>query len=59
MMSAGHQFQAETEGFFNLVFSHLFCLYSVDSPQTKQFVTRILQIISSAPSENVTIKYRM
>jgi len=50
---------SEIEGFFNLLYSHLFALYPADSPETKQYLTTLLQIFSLSPSEQALIKYRM
>lgn len=50
---------AEIEGFFNLIYSHLMALYEPDSPELQSAVSKILQIISSSPSEHTAIKYRM
>ncbi|KAJ7437096.1 hypothetical protein B0H11DRAFT_1754064 [Mycena galericulata] len=51
--------EKEIEGFFNLIYSHLFSLYAADSPETKQFVAGLIQTISSAPSEQTSIRYRL
>ncbi|KAJ7167617.1 hypothetical protein C8R46DRAFT_1093603 [Mycena filopes] len=51
--------EKEIEGFFNLIYAHLFSLYSPDSPETKQSVATLVQTISSAPSEQTSIKYRL
>jgi hypothetical protein len=50
---------SEIEGFFNLLYSHLFALYPADSPDTTRYLTALLQTISSSSSEQATIKYRM
>ncbi|KAJ6616235.1 PCI domain-containing protein [Mycena sp. CBHHK59/15] len=55
----GEGSEKEMEGFFNLIYSHLFSLYPADSPETNQFVTGLLQTISSSPSEQISIKYRL
>ncbi|KAF5363986.1 hypothetical protein D9756_000250 [Leucocoprinus leucothites] len=49
----------EIEGFFNLVFSHLFTLWPTGSPEIKDFLTSLLQTISSGPSERTSIKFRI
>ncbi|KAF8214029.1 hypothetical protein K438DRAFT_1927230 [Mycena galopus ATCC 62051] len=51
--------EKEIEGFFNLIYAHLFSLYSPDSPETKQYVAALIQTISSASSEQTSIKYRL
>ena len=50
---------SEIEGFFNLLYSHLFALHPTDSSETAQYLTSLLQTISSSPSEQAAIKYRM
>lgn len=49
----------EIEGFFNLLYSHLFSLYPIDSSETEKFLTSLLQTISLAPPEHTSIKYRI
>ncbi|KAF7352413.1 Eukaryotic translation initiation factor 3 subunit M [Mycena venus] len=51
--------EKEIEGFFNLLYAHLFSLYAADSPETKQFAAALIQTISSASSEQTSIKYRL
>ncbi|KAJ7223935.1 hypothetical protein C8J57DRAFT_232237 [Mycena rebaudengoi] len=51
--------EKEIEGFFNLIYSHLLSLYPSNSPETKQFITALVQTISSASSEQTSIKYRL
>jgi len=53
------RFLVEIEGFFNLVYAHLFTLFPSDTPGAKQHPDALLQTISSAPSEQSSIKYRM
>jgi translation initiation factor 3 subunit M len=50
---------AEIEGFFNLLYSHLLSLYPADSPERNGFLRELLQTLSSSPSENSAVKYRM
>ncbi|KAJ7693878.1 PCI-domain-containing protein [Mycena rosella] len=57
--SLGDGSEKEIEGFFNLIFAHLFSLYSPDSPETKQFVAGLVHTISAASSEQTSIKYRL
>ncbi|KAJ6561531.1 PCI domain-containing protein [Mycena vulgaris] len=57
--SLGDGSEKEIEGFFNLIYAHLFSLYSPDSPETKQFVAGLVQTISAASSEQTSIKYRL
>ncbi|KXN92352.1 Eukaryotic translation initiation factor 3 subunit M [Leucoagaricus sp. SymC.cos] len=49
----------EIEGFFNLVFSHLFTLWSAGSPEIKDGLDSLLRILSSTPTEKTPIKYRI
>ncbi|KAH9482943.1 Eukaryotic translation initiation factor 3 subunit M [Psilocybe cubensis] len=49
----------EIEGFFNLVFAHIFSLYPFDSPEVKQYLDAILNTISGSPSERLSVKYRV
>ncbi|KAJ7368777.1 hypothetical protein DFH08DRAFT_762833 [Mycena albidolilacea] len=55
----GEGSEKEIEGFFNLIYAHLFSLYSPDSPETNQFVGALIKTISSASSEQTSIKYRL
>jgi translation initiation factor 3 subunit M len=41
------------------LYSHLFALYPADSPETTRYLTALLQTVSSSPSEQAPIKYRM
>jgi hypothetical protein len=49
----------EIEGFFNLIYSHLFVLHPPGTPEAKTYLTLLLQTISSVPSDRTSIKYRM
>ncbi|KAF9266295.1 PCI-domain-containing protein [Marasmius fiardii PR-910] len=51
--------EKEIEGFFNLIYSHFLTLYPPSSPETKQGLETVLKAISSAPSEQSFIKYRV
>ena len=48
----------EVEGFFNLLFAHLFALYSPSSPELKQYIISLLKVLSSS-SERLSVRYRM
>ena len=50
---------ADIEGFFNLVYSHLLELYALDSPEIKIHLDTLLQVVSSAPTDKASLKYRM
>jgi len=52
-------FCKEIEGFFNLIYSHLFTLFPSDSPSQKQRLAVLLQTISDSPSENTSLKYKL
>jgi translation initiation factor 3 subunit M len=49
----------EAEGFFNLVYSHLFTLFPPESSIQKQYLSDLLQVISTSPSGNTPLKYRL
>ncbi|KAK0461800.1 uncharacterized protein EV420DRAFT_129738 [Desarmillaria tabescens] len=49
----------EIEGFFNLLFSHIFSLYSYESPMTREYVIQLLGTVTSAPAQQTAIKYRI
>ncbi|KAG7097359.1 hypothetical protein E1B28_004710 [Marasmius oreades] len=49
----------EIEGFFNLIYSHLLTLYPENSTESKQHLETILKAVSSAPSEQNFVKYRV
>ncbi|THV08227.1 PCI-domain-containing protein [Dendrothele bispora CBS 962.96] len=51
--------EKEIEGFFNLIYAHLFSLFPPNSPKAKQHLDALLRTISSAPSEQSFIKYRI
>ncbi|KAJ3783178.1 PCI domain-containing protein [Lentinula aff. detonsa] len=51
--------EKEIEGFFNLIYTHLFSLFSPSSPEAKQLTDTLLKVISSAPSDQTSIKYRI
>ncbi|KAJ3980007.1 PCI domain-containing protein [Lentinula detonsa] len=51
--------EKEIEGFFNLIYAHLFSLFSPSSPEAKQLTDTLLKVISSAPSDQTSIKYRI
>ncbi|KAE9409790.1 PCI-domain-containing protein [Gymnopus androsaceus JB14] len=51
--------EKEIEGFFNLIYAHLFSLFPPTTPEAKQHTDTLLKIITSAPSEQTLIKYRI
>ncbi|KZT71501.1 PCI-domain-containing protein [Daedalea quercina L-15889] len=48
----------EIEGFFNLLFSHLITLFSLDAPETKDHLAVLLQTIATADHPTL-VKYRI
>ena len=50
---------AEIEGFFNLIYSHLFTFHPPGTPEAKEYLTSLLHTISSTPSDRSSIKYRV
>ncbi|KAK7062123.1 eukaryotic translation initiation factor 3 subunit M [Favolaschia claudopus] len=57
--SLGEGSEKEIEGFFNLIYAHLFSLYSTNATETTQFVGTLIETITSAASEQTSIKYRL
>ncbi|KAJ3719491.1 PCI domain-containing protein [Lentinula raphanica] len=55
----GHGHEREIEGFYNLIYAHLLSLYSPSSPEAKQHVDKLLEVISAAPAAQTPIKYRI
>ncbi|KIK67678.1 hypothetical protein GYMLUDRAFT_36413 [Collybiopsis luxurians FD-317 M1] len=51
--------EKEIEGFFNLIFAHLFTLFPPSTPEAKHHTDALLTVISSAPTEQTPIKYRV
>lgn len=49
----------EIEGFFNLIFAQLFSLFSPSSQEVIKHADVLLKVISSAPSDQHSIKYKM
>ncbi|KAF5321762.1 hypothetical protein D9619_000587 [Psilocybe cf. subviscida] len=49
----------EVEGFYNLIFAHIFNLYPASSPEAKQYVTALLKVISTSTSDRLSVKYRI
>ncbi|KAJ3925426.1 MAG: PCI domain-containing protein [Lentinula lateritia] len=47
------------EGFFNLIFAQLFSLFSPSSQEVIKHADVLLKVISSAPSDQHSIKYKM
>jgi len=57
--NVGQGTDQETEGFFNLLYSHLFTHWEVDSPETREHVLYLLDIISSSLANSASVKYRI
>ncbi|KAJ4479179.1 hypothetical protein J3R30DRAFT_3475092 [Lentinula aciculospora] len=55
----GHGQEREIEGFFNLIYAHLFSLFAPSTPEAKEHTDVLLKVISSAPTEQTAIKYRI
>ncbi|PPQ63150.1 hypothetical protein CVT24_005790 [Panaeolus cyanescens] len=51
--------EREIEGFFNLLFAHLFAIHSADSPEAKQYLIALVNAISSSPDDQLHVKYRI
>ncbi|KAG9317807.1 hypothetical protein JVU11DRAFT_2030 [Chiua virens] len=57
--SVGQGSDKEIEGFFNLLYSHLFALWPVDSQETRQHVVYLIGVISSSPCSSASVQYRV
>ncbi|KAG5648768.1 hypothetical protein DXG03_000116 [Asterophora parasitica] len=57
--SLGDGTDKEIEGFFNLLFSHLFSLHVSEASDTKIYVNAFVQLLTHQPSERKFIKYRI
>ncbi|KAF9226872.1 hypothetical protein BS17DRAFT_728784 [Gyrodon lividus] len=55
----GEGSEQEIEGFFNLLYSHLFALWQADSSETRKHVILLLGVTSASPSDNSSVKYRI
>ncbi|EAU84440.1 PCI domain-containing protein [Coprinopsis cinerea okayama7 len=51
--------EKEVEGFFNLLYAHLLSIYPPGSPELREILANLLQSISSSPSDQLPIKYRV
>ncbi|KAG6891681.1 hypothetical protein C0992_010084 [Termitomyces sp. T32_za158] len=51
--------EKEIEGFFNLLFSHLYSLYASDGSDTKDYVNVFIQLLTDEPSTQKFLKYRI
>ncbi|KAF8622133.1 hypothetical protein AX15_007264 [Amanita polypyramis BW_CC] len=51
--------EKEIEGFFNMIYAHLFTSYALDSSEISSRIDTLTQIISSAPADKASIKYRI
>ena len=49
----------EAEGFFNLLFAHIFSVHPATSPEAKDYINSLLKAICSSSAEQATVKYRM
>ncbi|KAG6899606.1 hypothetical protein C0993_008767 [Termitomyces sp. T159_Od127] len=57
--SLGDGTEKETEGFFNLLFSHLYSLYASDGSDTKEFVNVFIRLLTDEPATQKFLKYRI
>ncbi|TFY82705.1 hypothetical protein EWM64_g1301 [Hericium alpestre] len=54
----GEGSEREIEGFFNLLYAHVLTLWPVESPETKEHVSKLLQVIVASQADS-NIKYRI
>ncbi|KAG1867291.1 PCI-domain-containing protein [Suillus subalutaceus] len=47
------------QGYFNLLFSHLLTLWPTNSPEIKHYVSSLLGVLASSPSEHSSVRYRV
>ncbi|KAG1853595.1 hypothetical protein C8R48DRAFT_777114 [Suillus tomentosus] len=57
--SLGDGSEQEIEGYFNLLFSHLLTLWPTNSPEIKHYVSSLLGVLTSSPSEHPSVRYRV
>jgi len=50
---------AETEGFFNLLFAHLFSLHTIGSPELDKYLGELLNVLSSSLTDRLPIRFRV
>ncbi|KIL70313.1 hypothetical protein M378DRAFT_156420 [Amanita muscaria Koide BX008] len=51
--------EKEIDGFFNMIYAHIFALYPLDSSEITEHVKILLQVISSASTDKPSRKYRI
>ncbi|KAF5393126.1 hypothetical protein D9757_001224 [Collybiopsis confluens] len=51
--------EKEIEGFFNLIYAHLFTLFPPNTPEAKQHIDALQAVISAQPTEQTLIKFRI
>ncbi|KAF9534129.1 hypothetical protein CPB83DRAFT_843726 [Crepidotus variabilis] len=49
----------EAEGFFNLLFAHLFALHPAKSPEAKGYLETLLKTLSASPSDRLAVRCRI
>ncbi|KAG2060054.1 hypothetical protein BDR06DRAFT_1003102 [Suillus hirtellus] len=57
--SLGDGSEQEIEGYFNLLFSHLLTLWPTNLPEIKHYVSSLLGVLTSSPSEHPSVRYRV
>ncbi|KAF5333713.1 hypothetical protein D9611_002702 [Ephemerocybe angulata] len=55
----GEGSEKEVEGFFNLIYAHLFSLFPSTSPEAKELLESLLPTISSTPVDRLPIAYQV
>jgi len=54
-----HPHSSEAEGFFNLLFAHIFTLHPSTSPEANRYTNSLLKTIATSSSDRLSIKYRV
>jgi len=49
----------ETEGFFNLLFAHLFSLHTIGSPELDKYLDELLTVLSISLTDRLPIRFRV
>ncbi|KAJ8515805.1 hypothetical protein ONZ45_g6838 [Pleurotus djamor] len=51
--------EKEIEGFFNLIYGHLFTLYDNDSPELAEYTSKLVSAITGSSTDHASLKYRI